>query len=73
MLKREELSRPDSCLNKAGDDELIFVLRAKEPAAVYAVRAWIARRLEMVLNFDDDPKIIDAYEWVRRAEGGVTP
>lgn len=30
-----------SCLQKAGDDEPIFVLRAKDPTAPYIVRNWV--------------------------------
>lgn len=40
MLKHLELSTPTSCLNKAGDDEPIFVLRAKDPIAAYVVALW---------------------------------
>lgn len=68
MLKRDELSQPDSCLNKAGDDELIFVLLARDPAAADTVRYWAARRVELGLNTADHPKILSAYEWVRQAE-----
>jgi hypothetical protein len=31
MIKNLELTNPDSCLNKAADDEMVFVLRAKDP------------------------------------------
>ena len=31
------------CLMKAGDDEPIFVLRAKDPTAPQIVRAWVER------------------------------
>ena len=40
MLKKDELRTPTSCLNKAGDDEPIFVLRAKDINAAHAVRLW---------------------------------
>lgn len=42
MLKRQEMSDPNSCLNKARDDEPIFVLRAKDPIAAAVVRLWAA-------------------------------
>jgi hypothetical protein len=38
--KREVLADPNSCLNKAGDDEPIFVLRAKDIVAPATVRFW---------------------------------
>lgn len=40
MIKRLELSTPTSCLNKAADDEPVFVLRAKDPIAALVVRYW---------------------------------
>lgn len=39
-LKQFELSNPDSCLNKAANDEPLFVLRANDPVAPLAVRMW---------------------------------
>lgn len=38
--KRDELANPNSCLNKAADDEPIFVLRANDPVAAMIVRQW---------------------------------
>jgi hypothetical protein len=40
MLKRLELATNTSCLNKAGSDEMVFVLRAKDPIAPMALRHW---------------------------------
>lgn len=40
MLKHLETTDPTSCLSKAGDDEPLFVLRAKDPLAPTVVRAW---------------------------------
>lgn len=31
---------PDTCLSKAADDEVIFVLRAKDPIAADVVEIW---------------------------------
>ena len=42
MLKKLELSAPDSCLNKAAADEPVFVLRAKDPLAAITIQHWIA-------------------------------
>ena len=41
MRKRDELSDPNSCLNKAADDEPVFVLRAHDASAPDAIRAWV--------------------------------
>lgn len=40
MLKRDELCNPESCLNKAGELEPLFVLRANDENAPAAVAAW---------------------------------
>lgn len=40
MIKRDELADPNSCLNKAADDEPIFVLRAQDRTAAVLVRRW---------------------------------
>lgn len=42
MQKNQELATPSSCLNKAADDEPIFVLRANDPIAPAVVRFWAA-------------------------------
>lgn len=40
MKKRDEIEQPSSCLNKAAEDEPVFVLRAKDPIAPAAVEEW---------------------------------
>lgn len=40
MNKREALTSPRSCLNKAAADEPVFVLRARDPLAPQAIRHW---------------------------------
>lgn len=40
MRKDKELATPTSCLNKAANDEPVFVLRAKDPHAASAVEYW---------------------------------
>lgn len=46
MKKRDEIEQPSSCLNKAAEDEPVFVLRAKDPIAPEAVETW-ARQSEL--------------------------
>lgn len=41
MIKREELSNPQSCLNKAGEEEPVFVLRGGDLLAPGIVRQWV--------------------------------
>lgn len=43
MLKKDELRLPFSCLNRAGDHEPIFVLRAHDSLAPLVVHDWAAR------------------------------
>ena len=38
--KKEELANPNSCINKAVDDEPIFVLRAQDKLAPILIRLW---------------------------------
>jgi hypothetical protein len=45
MRKLDEIEQPTSCLNKAAEDEPLFVLRAKDPNAPATVEEW-ARRAE---------------------------
>lgn len=40
MIKQNELRDPGSCLNKADDDEPIFVIRAKDAVGAATVRLW---------------------------------
>ncbi len=60
MIKREELSNPNSCMNKARDDEMTFVLLGRDPAAPEAIRHWAARRVYLGKNEYDDPQITEA-------------
>ena len=43
MIKKDEIADPNSCLNKAGDDEPIFVLRAQDVFAADTILAWADR------------------------------
>lgn len=68
MLKRDELTNPNSCINKARDDEWVFVLLQRDSAAPEAVRAWIEARIAMGKNKPDDPKILEAERWIEAVE-----
>ncbi len=43
MTKRQEIDDPNSSLNKAADDEPVFVLRAQDRFAPAIISAWAAR------------------------------
>ena len=60
MLKRDELTNPNSCLSKAKDDELVFVLLARDVAAPDTIRQWVANRLSKSKNKITDAQIVEA-------------
>jgi len=68
MRKLQELTDPNSCLNKAHEDELLFVLLARDPAAPVAIRAWINERCRLGKNSPDDAQIEEAEQCARRME-----
>jgi hypothetical protein len=60
MKKFDEFSDPKSCFNKANNDELLFVLLARDKSAPVAIRAWIHHRLISGKNVATDATIIEA-------------
>jgi hypothetical protein len=60
MTRSQELANPNSCFNKAADDELMFVLLERDPCAPAAIRAWVAARLERGIDGVDSKKIVTA-------------
>jgi hypothetical protein len=67
MRKYQELSDPGSCLNRAAENELTFVLLARDPAATVAVRFWIEERIRIGQNARNDPQIVEAERWIETA------
>lgn len=65
MLKRLELRDAQSCLSKADPDEVIFVLRAKDPLAAQTVRLWAA----MAQGVHEPEKITAAVVCATQMEG----
>jgi hypothetical protein len=68
MRKRDEVEYSESCLNRAVDDEYIFVLLARDPAAPVALRAWVAERIRLGKNVPEDAQIVEALDCARRME-----
>lgn len=65
--KRENLSDPSSCLNRALGDEPIFILRASDPVAPLIVVEWAFRYLKEnggLLKMTDAQRLkyMDAFE-----------
>ena len=59
MRKRDELTDPTSCMNRAYNDELTFVLLSRDKCAPAAIRAWVKYRL-YDKNKSSDPQIVEA-------------
>jgi hypothetical protein len=68
MRKRYELTDPASCMSRARDSEMTFVLLGRDAAAPAAIRAWIAERLRLGKNRPDDPQIVEAERCARAME-----
>ena len=69
MRKRDEIGpHPLSCMFKARDDEMTFVLLGRDVAAPAAIRAWIAERIRLGKNGPDDAQIQGAEMCARTME-----
>lgn len=68
MLKKDELANPESCLNKAKNDERIFVLLARDAAAPHAINAWVNERIRLGKNKWADEQIQEAIMCAARME-----
>jgi hypothetical protein len=60
MKKLKEANDPKSCWNRADDEEIVFVLLARDPAAPQAILAWINERIRIGKNYPGDAQIIEA-------------
>lgn len=61
MMRRiEEITNPDSCTNKAKDNELLFVLMGRDKAAPETIRFWAQERIRLGKNEATDEQILDA-------------
>lgn len=60
MRKRDEMTNPDSCMSRAKDDEMTFVLLARDPAAPAVIRAWVEERIKIGKNTHNDPQVVGA-------------
>lgn len=60
MLKKHEASVEHSCWNKAADNEMVFVIIGRDPAARATVEFWIKERIRLGLNRESDLKILHA-------------
>lgn len=58
MRKIEEKHKLDSTLNKAKDDEMLFILRGQDVTAPRTIMFWIAANIHNA----SDAKLRDAFE-----------
>ena len=82
MRKKEELQTRGSCINKAADDEPVFVLRAQDRFAALTVRFWAtmlcAARIGRTYSMDPERthketeafQIADQMDSWRKTHGG---
>lgn len=62
MVKKEELTNPNSCMSRAANDEMTFVLLGRDEAAPDAIIAWAAKRVSLGKNRLDDAQIQEALQ-----------
>jgi hypothetical protein len=68
MKKCDELSDPNSCLNRAADDEIIFVLRAHDVAFSDTLRSWVNLRIVLKKNSYRDAQVVEALATADQVE-----
>jgi hypothetical protein len=68
MIKRKELTDSNSCMSRAADDEMTFVLLGRDSAAPAAIRAWIGERIRLGKNQPGDPQVTEAEMCARAME-----
>ncbi len=71
MRKFEELSDPNSCLNRAGHRERIFVVRGHDITSPGTIREWCRLRCLHGKNVPQDPQIQEALAWADAVEAGA--
>jgi hypothetical protein len=69
VIKREELSNPNSCMSRAREDEMTFVLLGRDKAAPVAIHAWVAERLRLGKNTSHDAQITEALNCAAAMDG----
>lgn len=60
MRKHKEVHDPNSCLGRAGIDEMLFVLLGRDVAAPNVIRFWCYERVRLGKNQPLDPQIKEA-------------
>jgi hypothetical protein len=68
MIKREELTNSDSCMSRAKDDEMTFVLLERDITAPATIRFWVQERIRTGRNKATDRQIIKALSCAQYIE-----
>lgn len=68
MKKIDQLKNPNSCINRAMDDEPTFVLLGRDVAASNTIRHWVRQRIWQQKNSSNDPQILEALETAKEME-----
>jgi hypothetical protein len=68
MRKFLEVQKRDSCLNRADEDEWIFVLLGRDAAAPATIRFWAEERVRLGKNHPSDSQIVTARECANRMD-----
>lgn len=66
MIKRREIECPESCLNRAANDEMLFVLLGRDRCAPWVVRFWVVLRILSGKNRWSDPQVREALVCARQ-------
>lgn len=69
MIKRDELTNPESCMSRARDDEMTFVLLGRDKAAPLAIRSWVMERIRLGKNKPEDPQVMEALACAKAMDG----
>ena len=70
MRKRDELTDPKSCMSRARDDEMTFVLLGRDDATPDTIRFWVSKRIELGKNKPGDAQLVEAEECAKAIEEG---
>jgi len=68
MIKKLELTDPKSCMSKADDNEMTFVLLGRDETAPDVIRFWIAERIRRGKNYAGDAQVTEAEECAKAME-----
>jgi hypothetical protein len=60
MRKIDEIHQAGSCLSRAHNTEMVFVLLSRDVAAPATIRFWIQERVRLGKNQPDDLQLLEA-------------